>query len=248
VNLDAHVAFRSPFSSGFATSREQARHFVAKFSANHLHGIGRRDDAQSFEAENEMTYETTALAGLEKEGRLVDAVYKGPSDKAGYLAYRGDFALKMQESKADEKRPPEFCLEQGLAIVKDGGSTIDALAGYIHDINNLHTFKDVMGALLSSSGNYIIFAGNIDFLSKYTVSFGDATLTVLPLEESTVWKELSDLSGLDKNDFKKLDGGGKVQLILDKAAESNSVYEKISFEDFLTKALPVRNRNENRPV
>ena len=195
-----------------------------------------------------MTFETTALAGLEKDGRLVDAVYKGASDKSGYLAYRGDFALKMQESKADEKRPPEFCLEQGLAILKDGEATIDALAGYIHDIANLNTFKDVMGSLLSSTGNYIIFAGNIDFSDKYTVSFGDATLTVLPLDESTVWKELSDLAGLDKNDFKKLDGGGKVQLMLDKANEAKGTYEKISFEDFLTKALPVRNRNENRPV
>lgn len=195
-----------------------------------------------------MTFETTALAGLEKDGRLVDAVYKGASDKSGYLAYRGDFALKMQESKADEKRPPEFCLEQGLATLKDGESTIDALAGYIHDIANLNTFKDVMGSLLSSTGNYIIFAGNIDFSDKYTVSFGDATLTVLPLDKSTVWKELSDLAGLDKNDFKKLDGGGKVQLMLDKANEAKGTYEKISFEDFLTKALPVRNRNENRPV
>lgn len=194
-----------------------------------------------------MTFETTALAGLEQEGRLVDAVYKGPS-KSGYLAYRGDFALKMQESKADEKRPPEFCLEQGLAILKDGKSSIAALAGYIHDINNLNTFKDVMGSLLGPDGNYIIFAGNIDFSDKYSVAFGDATLTVLPLEESTVWKELSDLSGLDKNDFKKLDGGGKVQLMLDKAGEAKSSYEKISFEAFLGKALPVRNRNENRPV
>ncbi len=195
-----------------------------------------------------MTYETTALAGLETAGRLLNAVYKGPSDKSGYLAFRGDFALKFQEAMADEKRPPEYCLEQSLAIVKDGGTTIDALAGYIHDINNLKTFQELVGPLLSSTGQYIIFAGNIDFLAKYTVTFGDATLTVLPLEESTVWKELSDLAGLDKNDFKKLDGGGKVQLILDKANEAKSAYEKISFEDFLTKALPVRNRNENRPV
>jgi hypothetical protein len=195
-----------------------------------------------------MTYETTALAGMEKEGRLVDAVYKGPSDKGGYMAYRGDFALKLQESLADEKRPPEYCLEQGLAILKDGETTIDALAGYIHDINNLTTFKEVMGPMLSPKGNYIIFAGNIDFLAKYTVDIDGATLTVLPLDESTVWKELSDLSGLDKNDFKKLDGGGKVQLMLDKAGESKDTYEKVSFEQLLSKALPVRNRNENRPV
>ncbi len=195
-----------------------------------------------------MNYETTALAGLEKEGRLVDAVYKGPSDKSGYLAYRGDFALKLQESLADEKRPPEYCFEQGVAILKDGESTIDALAGYIHDVNNLTTFKDVVGPLLSPKGKYIVFVSNIDFLAKYTVDLGGATVTVLPLDKSTVWKELSDLSGLDKNDFKKLDGGGKVQLILDKAGEATETYEKLTLEQVLAKAEPVRNRNENRPV
>jgi hypothetical protein len=75
MDFDAHVAFRSPKTSGFATSREQARHFVAKFSANHLHGCFQRDDARRFlTAECEMTYETTALASLETAGRLPSAV------------------------------------------------------------------------------------------------------------------------------------------------------------------------------
>ncbi len=192
--------------------------------------------------------ETTAFAALDKEGRLLNAVYKGPTDKPGYYAFRGDFALEFQVSLADEKRPPLFSFEQVIAIAKDGEPTIEKFAGYLHNMANIETFKKVVGPLLSSTGTYFVFVNNIDFLAKYTIPMGDATLTILPCDESTVWKEMTDLCGLDKNDFKKLDGGGKVQLMLDKCAEVRETYEIISMEESVSRMEPVRNRNANRPV
>jgi hypothetical protein len=192
--------------------------------------------------------ETTAFAGLDKEGRLLNAVYKGPTDKADYYAFRGDFALEFQVSLADEKRPPLFSFEQVIAIAKAGEPTIEAFAGYLHNMAYIEAFKKVIGPLLSAKGTYFVFVNNIDFLAKYTMPMGDATLTILPCDESTVWKEMTDMCGLDKNDFKKLDGGGKVQLLLDKAAEVKETYETISLEEGLARMEPVKNRNENRPV
>ena len=64
------------------------------------------------------TIETTALAALDKEGRLLNAVAKGPTNKPGYFGFRGDIALKFQVALADEKRPPEYSLEQVLTVVK----------------------------------------------------------------------------------------------------------------------------------
>ena len=192
--------------------------------------------------------ETTAFAGLEKENRLLNAVFKGPTGKPGYYGFRGDFALKFQPQLADEARPPEYKLEQIVAVAKEGAGTIEILAGYLHDFAYFETFKEVVGPLLSPEGSYFIFVNNIDLLAKYTMPLGDATITVLPCDESTVWKELSEYAGLDKNDFKKLDGGGKVQLILEKAAEAKETYETVSLEEALSRAEPVKNRNENRPV
>jgi hypothetical protein len=192
--------------------------------------------------------ETTAFAGLDKEGRLLNAVYKGPTPKPGYFAFRGDFALEFQVALADEKRPPLYSFEGVLAVAKEGEPTIEAFAGYLHDMANIETFKKVVGPLLSPTGTYFLFVNNIDFLAKYTIPMGDATLTVLPCDESTVWKEMTDMCGFDKNDFKKLDGGGKVQLVLDKAAELKETYETISMEEGIARMEPVKNRNLNRPV
>ena len=45
--------------------------------------------------------ETTALARLDREGRLLNAVYKGPTTKPGRFGFRGDIALKFQTQLAD---------------------------------------------------------------------------------------------------------------------------------------------------
>jgi hypothetical protein len=192
--------------------------------------------------------ESTAFAGLEKEKRLLNATFKGPTGKAGYYGFRGDIALKFQQQKADEARPPEFKLEQIVAVAKEGTGKIELLAGYLHDFAYFETFKEVVLPLLSPEGTYFLFVNNIDLLAKYTITVGGVTFTVLACDESTVWKELNDYAGLDKNDFKKLDGGGKVQLILEKAAKAKETYDVVSIEDALSRAEPVKNRNLNRPV
>lgn len=192
--------------------------------------------------------ETTAFAGLDKEGRLLNAVFKGPTGKPGYYGFRGDFALKFQPKLADEARPPEFSFEQVLAVAKEGEPTIEILAGYIHDLNNLETFKSVVGPLLSATGTYFIFANNIDLLAKYTIPMGEATLTVLACDESTVWKEMMDMVGFEKHDIKNYDAGGKLQTVLDAAVARKEVFETISLEEGYKRSTPVRNRNANRPV
>lgn len=192
--------------------------------------------------------ESTAFAGLDNEKRLLNATFKGPTGKPGYYGFRGDFALEFQQQKADEARPPEYKLEQILAVAKEGTGKIEILAGYLHDYAYFEAFKKVVLPLLSPEGTYFIFVNNIDFLAKYTITLGDVTLTVLPCDESTVWKEVNDFCGVDKNDYKKLDAGGKLQFVLDKLVEAKETFETISYEEGQARAEPVKNRNENRPV
>ncbi|WP_374544600.1 hypothetical protein [Rhodoblastus sp.] len=192
--------------------------------------------------------ESTAFGGLDSEKRLLNATFKGPTGKPGYYGFRGDFALEFQQQKADEARPPEYKLEQILAVAKEGTGKIEILAGYLHDYAYFEAFKKVVLPLLSPEGTYFIFVNNIDFLAKYTITLGDVTLTVLPCDESTVWKEVNDFCGVDKNDYKKLDAGGKLQFVLDKLVEAKETFETISYEEGQARAEPVKNRNENRPV
>jgi hypothetical protein len=194
------------------------------------------------------TMEMTALGRLDREGRLLNAVFKGPTTKPGRSGFRGDIALKFQTQLADEKRPPEFSMEQVLTIVEDGKATIPILVGYLHSFAYLSTVSEVLDGLLTPDGTYFMFCNNIDLLAKYRVTLGGITYFVLPCDESTVWKEMMDLMSIDKNDVKKLNTAGKLDHLLDAAMGFNEKYDVISFEEGLARMEPVKNRNENRPV
>ncbi|UGA42097.1 hypothetical protein HU230_0027655 [Bradyrhizobium quebecense] len=197
--------------------------------------------------------ENTALGRLEKEGRLLNAVLKGGTTKPGRFGFRGDVALKFQTQVADEKRPPDYSIEQVLTIAQEGKRTIPVLAGYLHSFAYLADVAAVLDGALSPNGSYFIFCNNIDLLAKYRIKLGDVTFHVLPCDESTVWKEMMDLVGVSKDDIKKLDAGGKLDYLLDAAndierSDLELSYDEISYEDGLKRMEPVKNRNENRPV
>lgn len=192
--------------------------------------------------------ETTALKRLDAEHRLLNAVLKTPTTKPGRFGFRGDIALKFQVQMADEKRPPEYSIEQVFTVADEGKPTLPVLAGYLHSFAYLETAAQVLDGLLSPTGTYFIFCNNIDLLAKYRVTINGIPFLVLPCDESTVWKELQDLLSIDKNDIKKLSVAGKLDYLIDAATGFNAKYEDITFEQALAKAEPVKNRNANRPV
>ena len=147
----------------------------------------------TIEMSAQTSIESTALARLDREGRLLNAVLKSPTRKPGRFGFRGDIALKFQTQLADEKRPPEFSIEQVLTIAQEGNSTIPMLVGYLHSFAYLDVASDVLDGLLSPSGTYFMFCNNIDLLAKYRVTLRGITFYLLPCDESTVWKEMLDL-------------------------------------------------------
>ena len=194
------------------------------------------------------TIDETPLGRLEQEGRLLNAVLKGPTTEEGRFGFRGDIALKFQQQVADEKRPPDYSIEQVLTYSANGEKSLPIVAGYLHSFEYLKDVVDVLGDALSKDGHYFMFCNNIDLRAKYQVKMGDIPFTILPLDESTVWKEMLDLLGIDKNDIKKLNTAGKTDYVLDAACDFKDSYEEITFERGLEMMEPVRNRNENRPV
>ncbi|MCP3380523.1 MULTISPECIES: hypothetical protein [unclassified Bradyrhizobium] len=192
--------------------------------------------------------DNTALGRLDKEGRLLNAVLKGDTTKPGRFGFRGDIALRFQVQVADEKRPPDYSIEQVLTVADEGEATIPVLAGYLHSLAYLADAATVLDGALSQNGTYFMFCNNIDLLAKYSIKIRDVTFRILPCDESTVWKEMMDLTGVEKNDIKKLDTAGKLDYLLDAAKSINAPYAELSYEEGLAKMQPVKNRNENRPV
>src|SRR3974390_458169 len=171
------------------------------------------------------TIEKTALGRLNQEGRLFNAVLKRPTTRAGRFGFRGDIALKFQAQVADEKRPPDFSIEQVLTIAQEGETTIPVLAGYLHSFAYLQSLTEVLKGLLSPNGTYFMFCNNVDLLAKYRVTLDGITFFILPCDESTVWKEMLDLMSIDKNDIKRLDTAGKLDYVLDAARGVDANYD-----------------------
>jgi len=192
--------------------------------------------------------EKTALARLEQEGRLLNAVLKAPLSQPGSFGFRGDIALKFQAQLADEKRPPEYCVEQVITYAVEGQKALPVLAGYLHNFAYLEDVVSVLGDLLSADGVYFMFCNNVDLLAKFRVKLGEATFIILACDESTVWKEMMELCFVDKNDVKKLDTAGKTEYLLNAAKKFSETFDLVSFQDGVARMEPVKNRNENRPV
>lgn len=192
--------------------------------------------------------EETAFARLEKEGRLLNPVLKGPTERPDRFGFRGELAIKFAQQYADEKRPPELSADQVIAVANAGEQKITFLAAYLHSFESLTAMAEVLNGLLKPEGKYFIFCNNIDLLSKYMVDIDGVIFNILPIDEATVYNELLELLYLDKSALKRTTTGGKIDAIFDAAMKFNHAYEGINYAEGLKRMGPVRNRNENRPV
>lgn len=190
----------------------------------------------------------TAFARLEAEGRLLNAVLKGPTRKLGRFGFRGELALRFAPRLADEARPPELSCDQVIAAAQAGEPALKFFAGYLLSFEHLKDVAEVLGDTLGAGGVYILFCNNIDLAKRYQVDYGGVTWRVLPIDEATVYNELLDLLYLERNDLKKLDTAGKTDRIVDAAAKLQGTFEPITYVEGVARMGPVRNPNENRPV
>jgi hypothetical protein len=194
------------------------------------------------------TIDQTALARFEREGRLLNPVFKGAGSVPGRFLFRGEFAVKFAPTRADEKRPPELKADQVLTAASVGDATVPFFAGYVLSFEAIRDLAEVLGDTLSPSGKYFIFCSNIDLGARYQVALGGVTFHILPLDESTVYNEMLELLRIEKNALKKLDTAGKLDAIASGAAKFRQAFRAITYEEGLALMGPVRDPSENRPV
>jgi hypothetical protein len=137
------------------------------------------------------TIDTTPLAALDADKRLLSPVYKGPLGATGRFGFRGELALRFAQQYSDEARPPEVKADQVMTVADAGATTIPFFAGFVASLAHLELVCDVLGERLAADGRYFLFAGNLDISSRYRIPCGGATWHVLPLDEATFRRTLS---------------------------------------------------------
>jgi hypothetical protein len=187
---------------------------------------------------------TSPIKVLEEQKRLLSPVYKGALKKADE-GFRGEIALKFATQLADEARPPEIAATQTMFAAT--GGKFDFIACELDSLGHLENLRTVLGDLLKPEGQYFIFAGNLDISKKYTITLDSIPFNVLPLDEATVYNELLDLIGLERNDLKKLDTAAKLDKIFEAAVKFKGKFPVLSFEQGVKEMGPIR-IPDNRPV
>lgn len=187
---------------------------------------------------------TSVLAALDQQKRLLSPVYKGALKKADE-GFRGEIALKFATQLADEARPPEIAAFQTMFSIT--GGKFDFIACELESLAYLENLRTVLGDYLKPEGQYFAFAGNVDISRKYAITLDGIPFNVLPLDEATVYNELLDLIGLERNDLKKLDTAAKLDKIKEAAVKFKGKFPVISFEQGTKEMGPIR-IPENRPV
>jgi len=181
---------------------------------------------------------------LEEQKRMLSPVYRGPLKKADE-GFRGEIALKFAVQLADEARPPEIAATQTMFAAT--GGKFDFIACELDSLAYLESLRTVLGDFFKPEGQYFVFAGNLDISKKYTVTLEGIPFNVLPLDEATVYNELLDLIGLERNDLKKLDTAAKLDKITESAVKFKGKFPVISFEQGVKEMGPIK-IPENRPV
>jgi len=198
------------------------------------------------------TLAATPFARLDAQGRLLNAVLKGPTHKPGRIGFRGELALRFAPKLADEARPPQLSCDQVIAVAQAGNAKLPFFAGYLLSFEHLKDAAETLGDALSAGGKYFLFCDNIDLSRKYRVPYQmgntSALFYVLPIDGSTVYNELLGLLYLEKNELKKLDTAGKTDRVADAALKFDLTFDTITYAEGLALMGPVRNPNENRPV
>jgi hypothetical protein len=187
---------------------------------------------------------TPVIETLEQQKRLLSPIYKGALSKADE-GFRGEIALKFAAQLADEARPPEIAATQ--AMFSATGGKFDFIACELDSLAYMEDLRNVLGGFLKPDGQYFVFAGNVDISKKYGITLEGIPFNVLPLDEATVYNELLDLIGLERNDLKKLDTAQKLDKITVAAAKFKGKFPAVSFEQGKQEMGPIR-IPENRPV
>ncbi len=187
---------------------------------------------------------TSPLQDLEAQKRLLSPVYKGAL-KAADEGFRGEIALKFAAQLADEARPPEIAAFQTMFAAT--GGKFDFIACELDSLAYLEELRKVLADYLKPEGKYFAFAGNVDISRKYAITLDGIPFNVFPLDEATVYNELLDLIGLERNDLKKLDTAAKLDKIKEAAAKYRGKLPEVSFEQGKAEMGPIR-IPDNRPV
>jgi hypothetical protein len=142
--------------------------------------------------------------------------------------YRG--ALIIEDGKQispDRKLPPKIQAKQVIMISDD--KKIKFLSCELESFEHFKPMFEKYKNFFDADSLNILYVTDLD--GNGTFTYDGIEFTAIMLDESSVWNELLDLSGLDKGDMKKLSSEEKIEALYEELKNTDVKESAKSYEE-----------------
>ena len=149
----------------------------------------------------------------------------------GLVGYRG--ALIVEEGKQlspDRKLPPKVQAKQVLLV--SSAEKVMFFAAELESILHFEAFFEKYKAFFTSETLVVLYVTDLD--KNGTFTYEGVTINAYSLAESSVWNELLELSGLGKDELKKLVNKTKIEVLYEGLLKTDCAAKAMSFEEVLS--------------
>ena len=149
----------------------------------------------------------------------------------GLVGYRG--ALIVEEGKQlspDRKLPPKVQAKQVLLVANE--TKVTFFAAELESILHFEAFFEKYKAFFTSETLVVLYVTDLD--KNGTFTYEGVTINAYSLAEGSVWNELLELSGLGKDELKKLDNKTKIEVLYEGLLKTDCAAKAMSFEEVLS--------------
>lgn len=177
------------------------------------------------------------LERYEQDQLLFNMNFKSPTTAAGF-AYRGELVIVPGEvaDAQGRRKPPHEVLKQAVFLEQDG--KIALFSGMLDDVAHLPSLLERYGPEFTASTKAVVYVFNVP--KEMVVPAGAAQVLLVPLDEGMVWNELTDLVGLEKDDFKGQSAADKVQTVYAALADHVSKAPVVTLEEAVASATGIK--------
>jgi len=170
----------------------------------------------------------TALAGLEREQRLLNPLLKGETRSPRRVGFQGDLVLKF---RSEDQSQPELLCREVSTCGNAGAPTIAFFAGKLSSFAHLKDVASVLKGILKGGGKYFLFCDDLDSSSRYQVPQGGVMWYMLPTTTESVERELLNLLYIDQAEFGELGAVEQLDAVADAAAQFDITFDMMTYAE-----------------
>ena len=163
-----------------------------------------------------------------KENDLAwQASFNGELDNS-LFGYRGSLIVEAgMQLSADRVLPPKIQAKQVIMVCDEG--SIKFLACELESFDHFEPLYEKYKEFFTPSSKVVLFV--IDLDDEGVFEYEGVTFNAVVLDESSVWNEMLEMTGLEKGELKKSSPSEKIEAVYDEAVSEDFALKSRSYDE-----------------